>query len=178
MASKKASSDVILEAAFELFRAKGYRNTSMSEIGTACGLLKGSIYHYFPSKAAIGIAVLQEVSGRFRNQVLEAGREGGYEGLLEATERFFTQRKGGCVIHNLALDAATEPQFEPAIRAFIRGWCGELERVLDGPLESGQAREKAREVVMRVMGAVMLDEIHGRHEWVRSALRQSRLASG
>jgi AcrR family transcriptional regulator len=51
----------VISHALQLFRVQGYHKTSMADIGTACGLLKGSIYNYFASKEALAIAVMEFV---------------------------------------------------------------------------------------------------------------------
>ncbi|OKO79790.1 TetR family transcriptional regulator [Bradyrhizobium sp. NAS80.1] len=47
---------MIGEAA-RLFGSKGYENTSMRDIAAAVGILPGSLYHHFPSKEDLFIAV-------------------------------------------------------------------------------------------------------------------------
>ncbi|MGE0665676.1 MAG: TetR/AcrR family transcriptional regulator [Sphingomonadales bacterium] len=48
----------IMDAALELFTAKGYDNASMAEIAAAAGIAAGSIYRRFPDKQALLYAVL------------------------------------------------------------------------------------------------------------------------
>ncbi|OAN59429.1 TetR/AcrR family transcriptional regulator [Sphingobium sp. TCM1] len=43
----------ILEIAAQLFARKGYRGTSMRDIGEAAGVLGGSLYHHIKSKDAL-----------------------------------------------------------------------------------------------------------------------------
>ncbi len=50
----------ILDAVFALVYTQGYNGTSMSMILEACSIPKGSLYHYFPSKKAMVLAVLKE----------------------------------------------------------------------------------------------------------------------
>lgn len=50
MDPKEAKRELIFKAAVELFSTRGYHNATMSEIATAAGIGKGSIYEYFPSK--------------------------------------------------------------------------------------------------------------------------------
>lgn len=50
----------ILLGAAELFAAHGYGGTSMRDIAQRVGLLPGSVYHYFPAKEALFIAVHRE----------------------------------------------------------------------------------------------------------------------
>lgn len=50
----------ILEIASELFTAKGYAGTSISDIAGRLGSTKGAIYYHFPSKDAILDALVSE----------------------------------------------------------------------------------------------------------------------
>ena len=51
--------DSIVEAAFQLFQAKGYVGTSITEIGQAAGVAPSGIYVYFKSKLDLFYAVYQ-----------------------------------------------------------------------------------------------------------------------
>jgi AcrR family transcriptional regulator len=55
-----ARRQLVLQEAVELFAQKGYENTTISDIARATGLRKPSLYHYFPSKQSIFLAVLSE----------------------------------------------------------------------------------------------------------------------
>ncbi len=48
----------LLEAARSLMLEKGYAATSVGEICQQAGVTKGAFFHYFPSKEALGSAVL------------------------------------------------------------------------------------------------------------------------
>jgi TetR/AcrR family transcriptional regulator, cholesterol catabolism regulator len=70
--------EAIVEAAVELFRAKGYVGTSMQDIADAVGLLKSSLYHYFPGKEDL----LYEIHERFMAFLLsKANARSGSEAL-------------------------------------------------------------------------------------------------
>jgi AcrR family transcriptional regulator len=49
----------LLEAALEAFAQKGYRNTRLDEIAEAAGVTKGTIYHYFDTKEALLLGVIE-----------------------------------------------------------------------------------------------------------------------
>jgi TetR/AcrR family transcriptional regulator, cholesterol catabolism regulator len=51
---------VILNAAAELFYERGYDGTSIRDIAGKVGLLPGSVYHYFPSKEDLYLAIHSE----------------------------------------------------------------------------------------------------------------------
>lgn len=49
----------ILHIAAGLFSTRGYSGTTMNDIADAAGVLPGSLYHHFESKAAIAVALLE-----------------------------------------------------------------------------------------------------------------------
>lgn len=66
----------ILLAAAELFVRHGYAGTSMRDIAQRVGLLPGSVYHYFPAKEDLFVAVNHEGFRKLIAQLDEAIRVG------------------------------------------------------------------------------------------------------
>ncbi len=54
----------ILEAALEEFRSAGFQGASVNHILARTALTKGALYHHFPSKLALGYAVMDEMLER------------------------------------------------------------------------------------------------------------------
>ena len=52
----RIQSEKILDAANVLFRNNGYHHTDISDIGSAIGLARNSLYSYFPNKDHILLA--------------------------------------------------------------------------------------------------------------------------
>lgn len=52
--------DALLDAAAHLFASKGYRETTMRDIATVTGMLPGSIYYHYGSKADLLLAVYEK----------------------------------------------------------------------------------------------------------------------
>src|SRR5258708_1505744 len=67
---------VLIEAATELFAAKGYEATSTPEIMEAARVSRGAIYHHFESKAGLFAAVLEAVETDFIDRRAAAGAPG------------------------------------------------------------------------------------------------------
>lgn len=66
--NKKAAKDLLLEAAFQLIRSKGYTATRIDEICELAGVTKGTFFHYFETKEALAVAAAQHwslVTGEF-----------------------------------------------------------------------------------------------------------------
>ena len=53
--------DKILEAAFAEMHRQGYQAASITNIVAETGLTKGALYHHFPAKKDLGLAVIDEV---------------------------------------------------------------------------------------------------------------------
>jgi len=62
----------ILDIAETLFHRQGYAQTSMEDIATASGLLKGSLYHYVSSKEDLLYMVVNDVHEVSRRQLDDA----------------------------------------------------------------------------------------------------------
>ena len=61
----------ILDVAAEIFYEKGYAATSIQDIATRAGLLKGSLYHYISSKEDLLLGVM----GDFHDAIIEISDE-------------------------------------------------------------------------------------------------------
>lgn len=57
--------EALLDAAAEMFAAKGYDGTSIRDIAGAVGMLPGSLYYHFKSKEDLLIAVYRKGVARF-----------------------------------------------------------------------------------------------------------------
>ncbi|MGQ0620549.1 MAG: TetR/AcrR family transcriptional regulator [Panacagrimonas sp.] len=73
------TANVILLAAEEMFAARGFHHTTSDDIAQRAGVGVGSLYDYFPNKAAIALALLertaQSVAGDSRKFLVENGTE-------------------------------------------------------------------------------------------------------
>src|SRR5258708_21371241 len=49
----------ILDAAAELFQAKGYNDTSMQDITATASVTSGALHHHYASKKSLGLAVVE-----------------------------------------------------------------------------------------------------------------------
>jgi len=62
----------ILESALVLFSAKGYEGVAVSELTTAAGITKPTLYYYFGSKKGLFDAVCQENYGRLNRVIADS----------------------------------------------------------------------------------------------------------
>ncbi|MDM5271797.1 TetR/AcrR family transcriptional regulator [Sulfurovum sp. zt1-1] len=80
MNKEQPTREKILDVVFELVYMHGYNGTSMSMILKACGIPKGSLYHFFKSKKEMVLTVIKERLGPkmdiFFTFELIAGKDG------------------------------------------------------------------------------------------------------
>ena len=61
----------IVEAAIQVFYAKGFAASTMQDVADAVGVLKGSLYHYISSKEDLLFRILQESHAQARELMSE-----------------------------------------------------------------------------------------------------------
>jgi TetR/AcrR family transcriptional repressor of nem operon len=178
MALKKTDRDKVIDSALRLFREQGYHATSMADISEACGLLKGSIYHYFPGKKELAVAALDRVIEEGRERLFlpaandNLAPEARLRCLADAVEGYFIGRAGGCLMGNLALEVGDAiPEFGERIRIYFGEWAEALTRLLKDRYGEDRARELAEDAIARVQGAIMMMGINGDERPLRRASR-------
>ncbi len=128
----------IVDAATRLFADQGFSRTTMADIVTASGLSNGAVYHYFPSKIDLVLAVVAGRDGTTDGQFTEetpaelVTRLAGYvsPGSGAAHARLITQIWGDAAV-TPELAAAARTSYE-RLQAHLAGllsvnWAGEHE---------------------------------------------------
>lgn len=70
--SQALTRQLIIQAATRLLLREGFRTTSLEQIGEEAGLTGGAVYSNFPTKTAMGIAVIDELYAREAERLEEA----------------------------------------------------------------------------------------------------------
>ena len=65
----------LIDVATRLFAARGYDGTSIEAVLTEAGVSRGSLYHHFPGKDALFMAVLESVGARVAQRGAEAAQD-------------------------------------------------------------------------------------------------------
>jgi len=86
--SKLKTRDRILQAALSVFARKGYHRAAVDDIVHASGTSKGAVYHHFPNKEALFLALVDEFAARLAEAIAGAVRDShGALGKVEAALR-------------------------------------------------------------------------------------------
>ena len=139
----------ILLVAFETFFMQGFQGTSMDDLVKKTTLTKGAFYHQFPTKLALGYAVVDEVLTQLILErwiiPLEA-YENPVEGILAMMQRNIGDTppallRYGCPLNNLIQEMAPiDKGFSKRLTAALNLWIHELEKHLQRAQLSGFIR--------------------------------------
>jgi TetR/AcrR family transcriptional regulator, transcriptional repressor for nem operon len=183
----ESTRDRIIEAARDLFSRQGYAATGISQILRASRARSGSLYHFFPSKEDLLVAVLEKHRTTLEPKVLR--QPGGprpdpverlfgildtYRGVLIQTQ--FTL---GCPVGGLALEVSnTYPAVRRSIVQHFETWSTAINRLLTdaaGHLPADvDTIALARHVLATLQGAVMLARAYRSVEPFDQAVQQLR----
>lgn len=143
---KRDTANIILEAATDGLRRKGFSGCGINEILVTAGVPKGSFYHYFRSKEILVEAVLkaytEQVSDGWSVVLENPGippidaigivLRDGRDALLD--QDFF----GGCLLGTLAQELGSQDASLVALmQGMFRGWEAHFERALQRAQASG-----------------------------------------
>jgi TetR/AcrR family transcriptional repressor of nem operon len=182
-----ATRDRIVEAARELFFSQGYTATGIAQISKASGARSGSLYHFFPSKEDLLIAVLEKYRDMLGPHVLQPA----FDRVSDPIERLFAVLDGyrrllattefqlGCPIGNLALEVSnSHPGARRLIVDNLDGWAGAVHALISeaaGRLpQEIEPAALAKHVLATMEGAVMLARAYRSFEPFDQAVHQLR----
>jgi AcrR family transcriptional regulator len=132
-----ATRDRIVYAALGLFARKGYASTSVADILHEADINAGSLYHFFPGKQDVLLAVLEAYRQGIHPMLLEPA----WAHTADPIERVFallahyrahlarTECTYGCPIGSLALELhEPDPPVRALLAANFQGWISAIER--------------------------------------------------
>src|SRR5262245_55896316 len=104
----------IVRTAFQLFHEQGYHATGIATRLREAGVNAGSLYHFFPSKEALLVGVLEEALVMLRPAVMDPAERRSRDPIGRVFGLLAQYREGlhavgckmGCPIGNLALEVA------------------------------------------------------------------------
>ena len=167
----------ILQAAYKLFRRKGFFRVGVDEIAAASGVTKRTLYYHFKSKDALLSAVLQAQHQRtfaaFQTYGIELSG-----GPIDIVDTLFRElvvwsakpRWAGSGFTRLAIELADLPG-HPA-RSIARHHKAALEQYLAELLAKANVkspRDRAREISLLTEGAMVMILIHGDRSYADAA---------
>jgi AcrR family transcriptional regulator len=167
----------ILDAAFELFQRQGFNATSVHEIASAARVTGGALHHHFPTKQALGEAVIAEsVAAAVEDAWLEPVRSARtarvgilrvFNALADELDAQGTVR--GCPVNNLTLELAyANTGFRDQLRRQFDRWRRTIADKLGGP----EADARATMIVAAYSGAMAIAKVEQRGAALRLCAKE------
>jgi len=187
MMSAESTRDRLIYTALRLFAEKGYGSTSVADVRQAADVHSGSLYHFFPGKQDLLLAVLDAYRHGIGPMLLQPA----WQGVDDPIDKIFallasyrrallqTECQYGCPIGSLALELH-EP--DPAVRELLahnfEGWVRAVRGCLDDARDrlppNLQMNDLAEFVLTTMEGAVMQARTHRSIKYFDSSVRQLR----
>lgn len=172
----KVTQEYILKQALQVFRQKSYYHATMADIAEACGLLKGSIYYYFPSKEVLMKEVLKTAHHYFKVKVFDIAYQTDkpaherLQQMLKNIEAIFVDNETNCIMGNIGVETARLiPEFSELIQDFFSSWIDAFTEVYKETYPPSKARKIAEFSVAEIEGSVMLARIFNEPRYLREA---------
>ena len=147
--SESRTREKLLECAFEEMHRNGFQGLRVDTLLKKTGLTKGAFYHYFPSKKALGYAVVDEIISRMMNDLwLQPLVDG--DDPIEIIGTALSRKAEilgddflllGCPLNNLAQEMSpVDEGFRERLEWIFQTW----NAVIAGALEVGQKQGRIR----------------------------------
>ena len=139
----------LITAAMELMYARGYTAVGVHELCTHAGVNKGSFYHFFPSKQALALAVIeahaQDLQQLWQEALLATCSplerlQRAFEATHEAHCHLVNPRGEmmGCPLGNFAIELSSQDDvIRQKLAATFNSWTAVIERLLREAVTQG-----------------------------------------
>ncbi|UQB67149.1 TetR/AcrR family transcriptional regulator [Epilithonimonas zeae] len=186
MSKAEKTRQFIIEQTAELFNKKGYAGTSLSDITSATGLTKGSIYGNFENKDEVAKEVYLYNSKRLQTSFINQ-----LNNEMTAREKLFTiidfYRKtweinfsrGGCPHLNTAVEADdTMPVLKAEVAKNFENWANQWSQILEKGktqneiVESVDSSQYAFQFIALIEGGILLSKTMNNKTHLFNALKR------
>ncbi|KKK06551.1 TetR/AcrR family transcriptional regulator [Micromonospora sp. HK10] len=168
-----------LDRAREVFWLKGYGATSMQDLASASGVLRGSLYNAYRDKETLFLRVFDDYAEQFLADAAQALAQPVVDQALRAFFDFTitSMTTGvptrGCLTTKTAIDTKADGE---RIRAALRDLLDKMERLVHERLSTGEARsrlaippaEAARVLITMTRGIVVMERVYQDPERLRA----------
>ncbi len=175
MSKAEKTKKYIVEVAASVFNKKGFAGTTMSDLTTATGLTKGSIYGNFTTKEEVAVEAFQYAVAKMRTEVHAAAKvsKSPLEQLMGIIDYLRTYVlnppvPGGCVLLNTAVEADdNNPALKGHVAAELKKTVDTMAKLLHKAVAAGEIiqecepRTLAYNIFCAIEGAVMMSRVQG-----------------
>jgi AcrR family transcriptional regulator len=168
----------ILDATFTLFQEQGYNATSVQQIASAAAVTGGALHYHFPTKKALGLAVIAErVAAAVEEVWLEPVRSAptARDGILQVFGSLADQLDvqgsvRGCPVNNLTLELAfADADYRTELKKLFDDW----RHTIRDRLGNG-GNGLAAMIIASYSGAMAIAKVEQRGEPLRLCAKELR----
>lgn len=145
-----------------VFREVGYEAATLSRLSKATGLVRASLYHYFPDgKEGMAAAVLAHANAWLEERVLGPLAGPGspaqrLDAMARALDGYYAGGRDGCLLGLLSQGDARD-LFQEHVRDAMQRWSGAIAALLeDAGLPADISRDRGEDAVIQVQGALVV----------------------
>ncbi len=147
----------------------------MADIAQACGLQKGSLYHYFASKEELMMKVIASVHAFFKEEVFsiafneEEEPQVRLDKMFSRTSSIFINKETGEMLGNIGVETALViPEFQPIIQAFFQDFFNAIKKVYASKYSETVSTELAERAVAEIEGSLLLARIFNDNNFLKN----------
>src|SRR5579859_1309299 len=175
---------LVLDAAQQLVQTQGYNAFSYADIAARVGIRKASIHYHFPSKSALGRALIVRYRTRFRQSLalIKEKSDNAFDALkhyIGLYSAVIQDEYHMCLCGMLAAEMETLPQ---AMKEELQGFFAEnvvwLTAVLEEGLRTktviyaGSAEAEAQSLLAGLEGAMLVSRASADSLWFETVAQQ------
>lgn len=139
----------ILDVAHRLFYTSGLNAVSMDAVAAAAGMKKANLFHYYPSKESLELAVLDHAAASMNERIARVARHsfdpvGAVQRIFEEAAAVMRQShcSGGCFFGNLAQETSDGNEtLRQKVAEHLQAWTTELAAFLERWRRAGYFRD-------------------------------------
>lgn len=149
-ATKIDTREVLIEAGKKVMLSKGFNNTGIQEIVSTSGVPKGSFYHYFESKEAFALAVINSFDQCQSNKIRTSLNAVALSPLNRLKHYFkrmaddlaIAPCRSGCLVGTLSQEMSGQSeQLRQTLASVLDGWKDQFAACLKEGQELKEIRE-------------------------------------
>jgi TetR/AcrR family transcriptional repressor of nem operon len=161
---------VILQAAYEEIHMRGFQAASLSKILANTNVTKGALYHYFPTKLALGYAVVDEILAEQIQQQwvqpllqIDDPVSGLIQIIMQAGQELTEEEiYCGCLLNNLAQEmASVDEGFRSRVEFVYETWRKGTEQAFKNGQDNGFVKKNINTTNVSIMVVASLEGCMG-----------------
>ncbi len=182
----------LVNTATDLFLGRSYGSVSTSKICEAASVNKGTFYHFFPSKASLLIAAMNNYAADFKQKFTEVNQRDlspteKLEAVFEVPANVNRQCKesggsvNGCLLGNIALELSTvDKEIREAAKENLRVVSDGLKPIIETYIAAEQldldADFAADHILSLIQGSMLLAKVHNNPDHILAMAKTAPVA--